>query len=262
MREIRQTGVILLIALVILFFFAHCATNREEIDKRFQSSLNRATSYLQIGDYINALKELAEAQKLKPDSAELHNLMGLAYIGKKEIDKAIEHLQKAIEIDPKYTEARNNLCRAYGAAGKWDEAIKQCEIATKDILYATPHFAYNNLGLAYYHSGQLQKAVDAFKKAIEIAPRFAPSHNNLGMVYYELGELSIAEEELKTAVELFPEYIDAHFLLGKVYMEKGENNRALEEFQTVQKLDQFGPFGKMAKRYVELLQKKAGKESF
>lgn len=52
--------------------------------------------------------------------------------------------------------------------GLWREAIYRWERATQlDPTYAA---AYNNLAVAYEHDGQLDKARQAYEKAIEIEP--------------------------------------------------------------------------------------------
>src|ERR671910_531150 len=52
--------------------------------------------------------------------------------------------------------------------GLWREAIYRWERATQlDPTYAAPH---NNLGIAYEHEGELDKARAAYEKAVELEP--------------------------------------------------------------------------------------------
>ena len=59
----------------------------------------------------------------------MYNNLGTAYYLKKDYDKAVASYQKAIEIDPGYAAAHNNLAVFYQAAGAYDLAIKQADQA-------------------------------------------------------------------------------------------------------------------------------------
>ncbi|HON55402.1 MAG TPA: tetratricopeptide repeat protein, partial [bacterium] len=65
--------------------------------------------------------------------------------------------------------------------------------------------AYNNMGLALLALNNVQEAVTAFKKAVEIEPTFAIFHNNLGDAYYRLGNFKDAITEWQLALELDPD---------------------------------------------------------
>jgi len=68
--------------------------------------------------------------------------------------KAITHFKKAIELKQNFSEAYNDLGNTYLILSKWDLAIIYFEKALENTLYATPHFAQNNLGQAYYKKGE------------------------------------------------------------------------------------------------------------
>jgi tetratricopeptide (TPR) repeat protein len=69
--------------------------------------------------------------------------MGNAYEKKEEYDNAIEAYQKAIEINPKYDKAYNNMGNAYYSLGQFNESIKALSMA----LHINPNnsLAYSNL---------------------------------------------------------------------------------------------------------------------
>jgi lipoprotein NlpI len=49
------------------------------------------------------------ALKIQPDHAQAHNNIGIILARAGKIDEAVVHFQKALQIDPKYTDARLNL---------------------------------------------------------------------------------------------------------------------------------------------------------
>ncbi|MFC1896179.1 tetratricopeptide repeat protein [Thermodesulfobacteriota bacterium] len=50
--------------------------------------------------------------RIRPDLEDAHNNLAIALSHKGDIDGAIEHFRKALQINPNYIHARNNLKRA------------------------------------------------------------------------------------------------------------------------------------------------------
>jgi hypothetical protein len=67
------------------------------------------------------------------------------------LDAAIQHLKKAIEIDPAYVEAQNNLGAGYIELGDHEQAIPHLRTASR--LDPTSIFARTNLGIALWFGG-------------------------------------------------------------------------------------------------------------
>lgn len=72
-----------------------------------------------------ALRDSLEAMLARgPDTALLRYGLGGEYLKTGQPDKAIEHLRKAVTLDPKYSAAWKLLGKALADAGRTDEAIK------------------------------------------------------------------------------------------------------------------------------------------
>jgi tetratricopeptide (TPR) repeat protein len=90
--------------------------------------------------------------------------------------------------------------------------------------------AHINLGVTLYHLGQLREARRAFSAALALEPGSAVAHFNLGCVLDELDELDQAIEHLRQAVKMMPAHADAHFNLAMAYEKRGEPVRAREHW--------------------------------
>lgn len=116
---------------------------------------------------------------------EKYNNLGIADFEKSQYDQAIEDFNKAIFIDPNYTDAYNNRGAAYSEKGQYDRAI---EDYTKVISIDPNHAdAYYSRGFIYYHEGQYDRAIEDVNKAISIDPNHARDAYNLRGIIYMFG---------------------------------------------------------------------------
>ncbi len=88
----------------------------------------------------------------------------------------------------------------------------------------------NNAGVMSYHNGQYEKALDLFKKAIEIDGEFTEGYNNLGLTYTEMNEENKATEAFKKAIELNPDLAATYNNLGYVFYRLGSYTEAIEMY--------------------------------
>jgi tetratricopeptide (TPR) repeat protein len=81
----------------------------------------------------------------------------------------------------------------------------QLELA--DLGATSEAVVYKNLGVSYLEQGKLDKAVVAFRKAVQIAPRFIEAHYLLADVYSVKGEGLLSRTFLEKAMALEGSYI-------------------------------------------------------
>jgi tetratricopeptide (TPR) repeat protein len=80
------------------------------------------------------------------------------------------------------------------------------------------------------------QARQAFKQNLENAtlnPADASSHYNLGLLYQQRGELDAAVNSFRRAVEIDPSETDAHYQLGRIAREQGRLDEAVKHFEQV-----------------------------
>jgi type IV pilus assembly protein PilF len=131
---------------------------------------NLGTAYLNKKEWDNAImyfKEITENLLYATPHFPLSN-MGWAYYNKKEYALSEKFYLKALEIDPKFINALAGLGKTYIAMGRGSEAVATLEKAVKD--YPRLGQLYLELARAYALSGEYEKALDAYEKAVEFAP--------------------------------------------------------------------------------------------
>ena len=86
-------------------------------------------------------------------------------------------------------------------------------------------------GITHVRQEAMDKAVVAFKKAIEINPDDATAHSGLGFVYYTQGLLDKAITAYRKVVEINPDYGGAYYHLACAYSLKSKKTSAIESLQ-------------------------------
>lgn len=92
-------------------------------------------------------------------------------------------------------------------------------------------------GVFFIKDNQLEKAIDEFKKAIELNPAESAAYYNLGLCYLRLKCFKEAIEPLEKYIESHSDSAFAHYNLGCAYSKTGQETEALEEYNRALQLN-------------------------
>ncbi len=117
--------------------------------------------------------------------------------------------------------------------------ISASESAIRKAIEINPQYisAWNNLGVTHNNQGRQLEAEVAFRKAIELDPQFVLAWNNLGGTLVNQNRYQEAEENCRKALELDPQCIDAWINLGESLLYQGRNRAAEDAYRKVFELD-------------------------
>lgn len=130
------------------------------------------------------------------------NNQGVTYNKNGEYLKAIDTLNKAIELDSNMALAYNNRAWSYLELGQYEQAVADCNKAID--LDPRLALAYSNRGLAYVKLGHYEQALADCNKAIDLDPGLGLAYSNRGLAYIELGKYEEAIADFDKAVRLDP----------------------------------------------------------
>jgi arylsulfatase A-like enzyme/Tfp pilus assembly protein PilF len=149
-----------------------------------------AAAYERAGRYEQAVKVYEDAGKLHMLTDVLYARAGKLYLRLHKLDKAVDAMTRAREIDPTNLDNLRNLGTAELQLGHVDEA----ERAFRAIILQNEHHsaAHNGLGLVAIQRGDAYAARRDFEKAIELDPTAAEPLLNLGVLYDKAGDRSLA----------------------------------------------------------------------
>jgi len=186
---------------------------------------------------IKVLKTEIEQKPYADPQTQLraHYLLGAIYFDKGDTASAIDSFQTCRQLDAKFRPAIEKLIQVYHKTDETHEAIALLE---KRITQKASPADYNTLGIFYYEKKDAEKAIQAFEKALHIAPYHKAARRNLHQLLRAKGFKALASKDFETATITFErvlqiEPLDAptYQLMGNGYAQAGQFEKAISYYQ-------------------------------
>jgi TolB-like protein/DNA-binding winged helix-turn-helix (wHTH) protein/Flp pilus assembly protein TadD len=182
-------------------------------------------------DWAGAEREFQRALVLNPNYSEAHHAYSQLLMAAGKSNEAVAEIRRAAELDPLFPALRANVGTVYSCVGRHEEAIEQLRNATE--LNPDYDVAYSELGFAYLKKGMYPEAVANIEKALalEKEDRYLVLHKvDLAYVYAAAGRKNearkmLSELEQQEATGRSLELYFVYFALG----EKERGFAALEK---------------------------------
>jgi tetratricopeptide (TPR) repeat protein len=160
-------------------------------------------AYFQSGDNEKAMEAFRKVTQLEPDNANAYRNIGVVYYREGKWSESVPAFQKALELQPA-SGVYSNLGVVYLYQGNYAEAIKMFEKAV--AMEPNEQLWVGNLADAYRYSGQKDKALSAYDRAIALAyktfqvnPRNANVLGSLALYYAKKEDPKRALEFIRRA---------------------------------------------------------------
>jgi tetratricopeptide (TPR) repeat protein len=168
-----------------------------------------------------------------PDSYLSNLVSGQLLASMENYDGALAEFKKALEKQPGFRGAHYNVGNIYWLEGKWSDAI----VGFRQELSADPYncLAHWKIANSLLNLGQeAQAAIDSVRSALQVCPDLAQGHLDLGRLLAERGEYEKAIEHYRRVIELAPAESVAHFHLATAYRRLGRSEEANAESKILQ----------------------------
>jgi len=214
-------------AILCLILLAGCSGKQAKIETDAKAHFLLGVTYMRENKLSSALRELLRSVELNPKSARVYDSLAQVYQQKKAHSLALDAYQKALDLDPQ-PRYYNNIATLYLDMEQWDEAIDNFTRAAEDLLFARPQVSFTGMGYAYFRKGDLLRAEEACKEALEIAPSFPMAFFRLGEIYEAKGDLQKASEAYADALNTVPRspLVNYNFALVSMKLDRPEKARA------------------------------------
>ena len=220
---------------------------RDEFDRinEINTLMNDARRYMGDADYTNAFESYRIVLEKFPTYAEAAYSMGVAKFRGKNLDEAVQHFKKALEINPYNEKARTELdnvtkktfndgMRAY-KRGDLDGALNEYNrILVFDQNFYRAHF---QVGVIDAKMGNRDLAIDHYQIALDINPNFYKGWFAMGLSKKANSDNEGALAAFKTAVEVNPAYEKAYGAMGTIYLSEKKYDQAIEVLNTAVKVN-------------------------
>jgi tetratricopeptide (TPR) repeat protein len=162
---------------------------------------------LQLSHWRNSFTLFQHALESTRDNHMAHSNLGIAFLDKNDLDEAIGHFHKALEIKPMHAGVHTNLSIAFRRKGMLDEALEH-SIRSVQINPEVAE-AHNNLGIALFQKGRVEEASHEFRQALKLKPDYTTCYYNLGLVLEAQNRIEEAAESFRQALRLDPGHREA-----------------------------------------------------
>jgi tetratricopeptide (TPR) repeat protein len=211
-------------------------------------------------NYEEARRLLEKLAEEAPFFADVYNKLGFIYHQDGAFGKAAKAFEKALELNPKYTEASLSLAVTYNNLGRYEdsEAIfhKAAAEARTDQDDLDPFIkgklANQHAALAdiYFDLGLYDEATDEYRKAVGLGKSFADLHTKLAIAHREQGDFDEALKQFQAAMTINAKYIPAYLHLGITHYKRGQIDEAVAVWE---KAIAVNPNARTVKVYLEFI---------
>jgi len=155
-----------------------------------------------------AIEQYSTIVNKNPNLPFPHMMLGTIYDSSKEYEKAADHYKKALDINPGFAPAANNLAyHLLQRTDQIDEALRLARIA-KEKFPEDPG-VMDTLGMVYYKKELYGNALNEFLDSLKKIPNNPVVNYHLGLAYHKKKDRTLAINALKKALKLSDKFEDA-----------------------------------------------------
>lgn len=164
------------------------------------------------------------------DKARAEFLKGNQRAGKHDIEGAVQHLKKAVEISPQFVEAWNQLGTIAYQGAEYAQAEKYFREAL--LLQSDAFGPVVNMGAALLALGRYDEALGYNRYAETLRPDDALANSQLGRNHFLLGSHEDAIKYLRKAKGIDPGHFSLpQVTLAEIYSREGKVEAAIRELE-------------------------------
>jgi tetratricopeptide (TPR) repeat protein len=187
------------------------------------------------GDPSAQRKHFEELAAAYPRDERALNLLGAFHFGRQENEEAIAAYQKAIAINPDFSQPYNQMGYAYRFLDRNDEAEKAFKKYI-ELIPGDPN-PYDSYAELLMKTGRFDESIKTYQKALAVDPRFVASYIGIGLNWIYQGQPQKSRETMAGLEKLARnggERRQAYAQEAASYLHEGKTAEALHAVQKMQ----------------------------
>ncbi len=207
--------------LIFTLFFAISCSNPEAKKKDHYA---KALQYVEKDNTKAAIIELRNAIQLDPKYAEARYQLGLLYLKEGNLQNAFQELQRTASLDPDNLDANIKMAEFYLISKKKEESRKHVEkVLSKQPDYPDALALLANLEII---EGNFKNALEALEKVPTAEQESDRFYNIKGRIYAAQKKWPEAEELFQKAIDVNPENFTNFQTMLLIYQEQKKTQEA------------------------------------
>jgi tetratricopeptide (TPR) repeat protein len=185
-----------------------------------------------IRDALSLTKEEGLASGIRASAA---GVAGLSYESLGQRDRAIEHLKRAIQLDPYQENSYLALADLFEQSQRYSEAVEVLQTARHNIPQATGISLA--LGADLIRAEHYQGGIDVLRELLRSSPEIPEAYISIADATHKLGNTAQEIDILQRLAKLKPDYPMIHVLIARALlnMEPADYQKALYELALAEK---------------------------
>lgn len=180
--------------------------------------LTDALRHQQSGRVGKAAKLYERLLQRNPGHPQALLLLGVLRSEAADLDGAEALFRRRLADDPADSFTLHNLAKLFQRRGDDTAAIELFRKAARGTPFAP---TFNDLGVSLHRTGNLDAALAAFDRAIQLDPTYVMAHSNRGLVLTDLERPQDAAAAFQQVIALTPDSAEAWCHLGTAYHRGG-----------------------------------------
>ena len=185
--------------------------------------LSEAINAFNEKDFNKTIMLCNQVLKMDNKVSSAYNLKGVVYAEKNEYEKAIENMDKAVELNPKDSGYIYNRAKMHYQFKNYPKALSDCDVAIR----LEPQSDYYTLRAGIKQkTDDIEGALADVNRSIELAPNDAKVYFNRGFLKQAVGDINGALADFLKHLELDPSNAEVYNSIAYLYMKLGQNDLA------------------------------------